>query len=224
NSLLNKVIGRRGESNKKTQPHETRDSLREFESIQEEISKMLNQFCIFTPNMTKEPLGEYHTTKHDRLQRDGPVVYGYTLTVGPDGRPLVMEFGNAVSFAGEELGKENAAMASSIFGEYWSESGPSVAKTPTEREPVADINSTDREVKVVMEMPGVKEEDIAINAYDGRLEVLTNAPHRNYRKLVELPQDADTETARFKHNNGVLEVTFKKMRNAKPKGKEIAIE
>ena len=223
NSWLNKLIGRRGKSNKKTQPHDTRDSLREFESIQEEISKMLNQFCIFTPNMTKEPLGEYHTTKHDRLHRDGPVVCGYTLTVGPDGRPIVMEFGNAVSFADGELGKENAEMAS-IFGEYWSEPGPSAPKTPTEREPVADINYTDREVKVVMEMPGVKEEDISINAYEGRLEVMTNAPNRNYRKRVELPQDADTETARFKHNNGVLEVTFKKNRTAKPKGKEIAIE
>jgi HSP20 family protein len=115
-------------------------------------------------------------------------------------------------------------MASSVFGEYWSESGPAAPKTPTEREPVAYVNSTDREVKVVMEMPGVKEEDIAINAYDGKLDVLTNAPLRNYRKLVELPQDADTESARFKHNNGVLEVTFKKKRTAKPKGKEIAIE
>jgi HSP20 family protein len=72
-------------------------------------------------------------------------------------------------------------------------------------------------------MPGVKEEDIAINAYDGKLEVMTNAPYRNYRKLIELPQDADTETARFTHNNGVLEVTFRKNRTSKPKGKEIAI-
>jgi HSP20 family protein len=226
NSWLNKLIGRHGKSNKKTQSHDNRDSFREFESIQEEISKMLNQFYILTPNLTKGTLGDYHMhiPRYDRLQRDGSTVYGYALTVGPDGRPQVMEFGNDVSFADEGLGKENAGMASSIFGEYWSESGQAASKTPTEREPVADVNSTDREVKVVMEMPGVKEEDIAINAYDGKLEVLTNAPHRNYRKLVELPQDADTETARFKHNNGVLEVTFKKKRNAKPKVKEIAIE
>ena len=223
NSWLNKLIGRHGESNKKTQSHDNRDSFREFESIQEEISKMLNQFYIPTPNLTKETQGDYHIPTSDRLQRDGPTGYGYALTVGPDGRPQVMEFGNAVSFADEGLHKENARVAS-IFGEYWSESGPAAPKTPTETEPVADIHSTDREVKVVMEMPGVKEEDIAINAYDGKLEVLTNASHRNYRKLIELPQEADTETARFAHNNGVLEVTFKKKRTAKPKGKEITIE
>ena len=223
NSWLNKIIGRHGKSNKKTQPHDSRDSFMEFESIQEELSKMFNQFYILTPNLTKETLGEYYVPKHDRIQRDGKDMYGYTLFVGSDGRPQVMEFGNDVSFADEELYKENAGFDSSIFGEYWSEPGPSAPKTPPEREPVADINSTDREVKVVMEMQGVKEEDIAINAYDARLEVLTNAPHRNYRKLIELPQDADTDTARFKHNNGVLEVTFRKKKNAKPKGKEIAI-
>jgi HSP20 family protein len=225
NSWLNRLIGRRGKSNKKTQSHDNRDSFREFESIQEEISKMLNQFYILTPNLTKETLADYHMhiPKYDRQRQDGPSVYGYALTVGPDGRPQVMEFGNDVSFTDEGLYKENAGMAS-IFGEFWGESGPAAPKPPTEREPVVDINYTDREVKVVMEMPGVKEEDIAINAYDGKLEVLTNAPHRNYRKLVELPQDTDTETARFKHNNGVLEVTFKKKRTAKPKGKEIAIE
>ncbi len=223
NNWLNKIIGRRGRSNNKSQSHDNRDSFREFESIQEEMSKMLNQFYTLTPNLTKETLGEYHIPKYDRLQRDEPTVYGYTLIVGPSGRPQVMEFGNAVSFVDEESDKENARMTS-IFGEYLIERGPSAPKTPTEREPVADINSTDREVKVVMEMPGVKEEDIAINAYDRKLEVLTNAPQRNYRKLIELPQDADTETARFTHNNGVLEVTFKKKRSVKPKGKEIAIE
>jgi HSP20 family protein len=128
-----------------------------------------------------------------------------------------------VSFADDGLDKENATMTS-MFGEYWSESESSVSKTPAEREPVADINSTNRETKVVMEMPGVKEEDISINAYDGKLEVLTNAPSRNYRKLVELPHDTDTETARFTYNNGVLAVTFRKVRTANPKGKEIIIE
>ncbi len=224
NSWLNKIIGRRGNSNKKTQTQDNMDSFREFESIQEEISKMLNQFHILTPNLTKETLGKYHIPRYNLLQQDGPAVYGYALTVGPDGRPQVVEFEGDAPFADMGSDKENSGMASSIFGEYWSESGPAAPKTPREREPVADVNSTDREVKVVMEMPGVKEEDISINAVEGKLEVLTNAPHRNYRKLIELPQDADAETARFKHNNGVLEVTFKKKRTAKPKGKEIAIE
>jgi HSP20 family protein len=223
NNWLNKLIGRCGKSNKKTQTNDSRDSFREFESIQDEISKMLDQFYIPTPNLTKETPTNYNMPRFDRLQQEGPAVYGYTMTVGPDGRPQVMEFGNAVYFAAEGLDKEKTRMTS-VFGEYWSEPGSDATKTPAEREPVVDINSTDREVRVIMEMPGVKEEDIAINAYDEKLEVLTNSPHRNYRKLIELPQDADTETARFTYNNGVLEVTFRKKRAAKPKRKEITIE
>ncbi len=223
NNWLNKLIGRQGKSNKKTQSHDNGDSFKEFESIQEEISKMLNQFYILTPNLTKETLGEYHMPRFGRPRQDGPTLYGYTMTVGTDGRPQVVEFGNVMSFVDEELDKEKARMTS-MFGEYWSESGSAAPKSPKETEPVADITCTNMEVKVVMEMPGVKEEDIAINAYDGKLEVLTNAPHRNYRKLVELPQGTDTETARFTYNNGVLEITFRKERTAKPKGKEITIE
>jgi HSP20 family protein len=213
NSWLKKITGRRNDDDKKTQIHDNRDSFNKFESIEEEVSKMLNQFYILTPNLTKETLGKCHVPSYDLLQKVGTAVYGYTLTVGPDGRPQVLEFGNDVCFVDEGLDRENAGMDSPIFGEYWSESGPSARRTPREREPVADVNSTDREVKVVMEMPGVKEEDIAINAYEGKLEVLTNAPRKNFRKLIELPQDADTETARFKHNNGVLEVSFKKKEN-----------
>ena len=223
NNWLNKLIGRRDKSNKKTQSHDKGDSFEEFESIQEVMSKMVNQFYTLTPNLTKETVGDYRAPKYDRLPRDEPTVYGYTLTVGSDGRPQVMEFGNVTFFVDEILDKEQERMTS-MFGEYWGESGSAAPKTPTEREPVADITSTNREVKVVMEMPGVKEEDIAINACDGKLEVLTNAPYRHYHKLVELPQDTDTETARFRYNNGVLEVTFRKGRIAKPKGKEITIE
>jgi HSP20 family molecular chaperone IbpA len=36
----------------------------------------------------------------------------------------------------------------------------------SQREPLADVISTDKEVKVALEMPGVSKEDIKINAYD----------------------------------------------------------
>ncbi len=93
---------------------------------------MPNQFYTLTPNLTKETVGEYRTPKYDRLQQDGPTVYGYTLTVGLDGRPPVMEVGNVMSFVDGGLDKENARMTS-MFGEYWSESGSAAPKTPTER-------------------------------------------------------------------------------------------
>ena len=35
---------------------------------------------------------------------------------------------------------------------------------------------------------------------------------------------ADTETAKSKYNNGILEVVFSKKKQNKPKGKEIKVE
>ncbi len=74
-------------------------------------------------------------------------------------------------------------------------------------------------------MPGIKKEDIKINAYDEvAIEVIADNPQRKYHKTIDLPQDVDIETARSTYNNGILEVTFDKKRQTEPKGKEIRID
>ena len=93
-----------------------------------------------------------------------------------------------------------------------------------EREPLADVNVTDNEVRVVLEMPGVKKDDIKVNAYDGAIEVFSNDPHRKYHKTIELPPQTDIETAKSTYNNGILEVTFNKKIETRPKGKEVKVE
>jgi HSP20 family protein len=92
-----------------------------------------------------------------------------------------------------------------------------------EREPLADVTTTDKDVRVTAEMPGISKQDIKINAYDDSVEVSTleTAP-KKYRRLIELPLDADIETAKSTYTNGILEITFKK--KGKPKGKEIKID
>ncbi len=55
-------------------------------------------------------------------------------------------------------------------------------------------------------------------------EVVANDPQRRYHKTIELPQDADIETAKSTYNNGVLEITISKKKSTKPKGKEIKID
>ena len=60
-----------------------------------------------------------------------------------------------------------------------------------EREPLSDITTTDKEVKVVLEMPGIKKEDIKINAYDEKVEIKTaDNAQRKYHKIVDLPKSS----------------------------------
>jgi HSP20 family protein len=156
---------------------------------------------------------EYETKEGNKVREVGPIVYGYSMTIGPDGKPNIQEFGNVKSLASNR--------SSGGFTSAGSRSRPEIT---AEREPLADVNVTDNEVRVVLEMPGVKKEDIKVNAYDGAIEVLSNDPHRKYHKTIELPQQTDIETARSSYNNGILEVTFNKKKETKPKGKEVKIE
>jgi HSP20 family protein len=127
------------------------------------------------------------------------------MTIGPDGKPRVKEFGNVRS-----LGEGGAG-------------GVMTPALTAEREPLSDIITTDSDVKVTVEMPGISKQDIKINAYDSSVEVSTieTAP-RKYRRIIELPPEADIETAKSAYTNGILEIAFKKKN--KPKGKEIKID
>ncbi|HEU5120390.1 MAG TPA: Hsp20/alpha crystallin family protein, partial [Candidatus Nitrosocosmicus sp.] len=106
--------------------------------------------------------------------------------------------------------------------------GPNTGKSSqisAEREPLVDVNTTDTEVRVVIEIPGIRKEDIKINTYDSQLEIATSKDaQRKYHKNIELPEQVEIETARSVYNNGVLEVTFNVKKETKPKGKEIKRE
>jgi HSP20 family protein len=45
---------------------------------------------------------------------------------------------------------------------------------------LAAITTTDKEVKMVVEMPGVSKENIRINAYDTSVKVTTTSTDRKY--------------------------------------------
>jgi HSP20 family protein len=181
-----------------------------FDDIHREMNRMFNAFDDISSNAPKDLVREYETSDGAKVREVGPIVYGYSMTIGPDGKPHVKEFGNV------KTGKN-------IAGQYLGIQKPQIS---SEREPLSDVTTTDKEVKVVLEMPGIKKEDIKINAYEQKIEIKTaDISARKYHKVLNLPKSADIETARSIYNNGILEVTFdKKKEEQKPKGKEIKIE
>jgi HSP20 family protein len=186
------------------------DPVRAYEEMENEMSRLFGKISDIQNNAPKELVREYQTPDGGKVREVGPLVYGYSMTIGPDGKPKVREFGNVRSNGQRNL------LASAGKG-----AKPQISP---EREPLVDVNSNDKEVKVVLEIPGVKKEDIRINAHDGAVEVTASNSQRKYHKTIDLPQDANTETAKSTYNNGVLEITFGKKETAKPKGKEIKID
>lgn len=174
----------------------------------EKMEKMFEeQFKDIQTKAPKDLIREYETPGGGKVRELGPFVYGYSMTIGPDGKPRVREFGNVRSpLAGFGLGASTRPLISS------------------EREPLADITTTEKEVKVILEMPGVSKENIKINAYESTLDVRSDDPQRKYHEVIELPAEADVETARSTYKNGILEIVFDRRKESKPKGKNIKIE
>lgn len=188
------------------------DMFGDFDNIHEEMNRMFDVFNNISTTAPKELVREYETKEGNKVREVGPIVYGYSMTIGPDGKPHVREFGNVKNLYDNNVKK--------IGGQPNHQS-----QISAEREPLVDVNTTDKEVKVVVEMPGIRKEDIKIKAYDSQVEVTTSKDSpRKYHKNVELPELADIETARSVYNNGILEITFDKKKVNKPAGKEIKIE
>jgi HSP20 family protein len=184
------------------------DIFGQFDEMRKEMEKMFEeQFKDIQTKAPKDLIREYETPGGGKVREMGPFVYGYSMTIGPDGKPRVREFGNVRSpLAGFGLGATTRPLISS------------------EREPLADITATDKEIKVILEMPGVNKENIKINAYDTTLEVRCDDPQRKYHEVIDLPPEADVETARSTYKNGILEIVFDKKKESKSKGKDIKIE
>jgi HSP20 family protein len=184
------------------------DIFGQFDEMRREMERMFeDQFKDMQTKAPKDLIREYETPEGRKVREMGPFVYGYSMTIGPDGKPRVREFGNIRSpLAGFGLGASNRPLISS------------------EREPLADITITDKEVKVVLEMPGVNKEHIKINVNDNSVEVNSNDPQRKYHEVIDLPPEVNIETAKSTYKNGILEIMFNKKKESQSKGKDIKIE
>ena len=128
-----------------------------------------------------------------------PYVYGFSVSVGPDGKPVIREFGN---------------VQRDRFG----------PKIREDREPLVDVLEEDTDVVVVAELPGVEKEDIRLHANEDRLTISVDTPNQRYYKELFLPMNVDPRSARAVYKNGVLEVRLKKSVEKMFSGESISVE
>jgi len=135
------------------------------------------------------------------LQNPNTVYYGYQMTVGPDGKPQVREFGNVrpTKQGILELGS---------------------------REPFVETLIDEKEsiLKVVAEMPGVQKEDIQLKVIDNALSIKAQNGERKYDTQVPLSAPVDASSTKASYNNGILEVKLKLKSPPKPKGVSIKVD
>jgi len=128
-----------------------------------------------------------------------PYVYGFSMSVGPDGKPVIREFGNVQP----------------------SQRGPKIRE---EREPLVDAMEEDKDVVIVAELPGVEKDNINLHATEDHLTISVDTPERKYHKDLSLPAKVDPKSAQASYKNGVLEVRLKKLVEGAVKGERISVE
>jgi HSP20 family protein len=184
------------------------DMFRGFDQMRREMER---EFEDIEKTVPKDLVREYDTPQGGKVREVGPLVYGYSMTVGPDGKPRVKEFGNVKP--SRRFGFGGIGMR-----------GGGRPEISDEMEPLADITTTDKEVRVVIEMPGLSKDKIKVDAFEEKVEVKSDDPQRRYHKIVELPPEVNIETARCTYNNGILGIIFDKKEQEKTKGKTIKID
>ena len=105
--------------------------------------------------------------------------------------------------------------------------------------PPVEISETDEEVRLLAELPGIEAKDLEVDvtaesillrgekreerqsAEQGRY--LAERSYGRFERQVALPAEVDSEKARAKFKDGVLEVTLPKLAGAKPKHHKVKI-
>lgn len=129
------------------------------------------------------------------LQPGKPLVYGFSMSIGPDGKPQIREFGNI------EPTEEKISVKSA-------------------REPLVDVIEREKEIDILAELPGVEKEDINVEAHEDSLTI--SVPNEFYKE-IKLPSEIDPYKVKAKYKNGVLTVTLTKKKPSKP-GKKVEIK
>lgn len=132
------------------------------------------------------------------MEKRGPFVWGFSVTVGPDKKPMVREFGNV-----------EPSMRGAMVRE--------------DREPLVEVIDEKDKVVIVAEMPGVEKKDIQLKATEDSVTISAETPERKYHKKVDLYTRVRPQSSKAMYKNGVLEVEFEKVEKGE-EGTKISVE
>lgn len=151
-----------------------------FTQMEEMMERMMR-------NMESGPM--FDTKDLEEFMRSpsgiNPFVMGFSVRIGPDGKPVVQRFGNTLP-EDERMDQQGAI------------------------EPLVDVLEEDDDIVVVAEVPGVGSDEISVKVKGTILTIHSDNPQRPYHKQIQLPADVRKGDAKSSIRNGVLEVRLKK--------------
>lgn len=115
--------------------------------------------------------------------------WGFSIVIPPYGPPKITQFGNVKpEISGEKVEVERKE----------------------EFEPLATVYEDDDTINVIVDLPGVDENSIKVDATDDKVIVRAVGEDRKYYKEIRLPKKVNPDSVQVSFKNGVLELKFKK--------------
>ena len=162
----------------------------DFEREFAEAEEMMNRIFRTARGLKPEELANF------------PYYYGYQLTIGPDGKPHVREFGN---------------VKPSMKG--------LVAPSET-REPLVDtfVDEKENTLTITAEMPGVSKQDIKVNVSEDQVTIQAERGEKKYYTEIPATVPLDDKSSKATYANGILELKIKAKSLPKPDATEVKVE
>jgi len=161
------------------------------ENIKEFFSKIEDMidsnFIEITERAYEDPKKSKVRPSEEKRKRFGPFVYGYCITIGPYGEPRVSALGN--------LRPRNYSKKSKVIDK---------------KDLLFDIFLMEKQVQIVMEIPGVSQKDIYVYATEQEITVVVDTWQYKYYKSMKLPCNIEPESVKTKYINGVLVINLNK--------------
>ncbi|MEM1526813.1 MAG: Hsp20 family protein [Ignisphaera sp.] len=150
------------------------------------MDKLFNEFIMGIMGF-EEILGKIDEEDPNRVK-----VYGFRIEVGPDGVPKIYRFGETENYQRKPRVKV-------------------IDEGEVVQEPLVDIYDEGDFIRVIVELPGVNEQNIKVTPIDKK-HILVEAIDNNnrYRKEIELPAEIEVKTVKTSYRNGLLEIVAKR--------------
>ncbi len=160
-----------------------------FDSEIDRIFKKMSGSFFDTDNIFEEFKGDFNSS---------PLFYGCTMTVGPDGKPSVQEYGNVK---------------------------PDHLSVSDTKEAIVDtiVDEKEKVVKLIAEMPGVEKTDVKILVDKNTVDISAEHSEKKYHTKVPLKHKVDENSAKATYKNGILQLVFKLVVE-KQTGKKVEVE
>lgn len=126
------------------------------------------------------------------LTKNAPHSAFFKFGFDQDGKPIMQPFGKPTRGARRKK--------------------PISPKTKDTKEPLVEVSEVEGQIIIIAEMPGVNKEDIEIKSTNYSLTISTKpqSESRSYYKEIDLPTAINSDYAKARYVNGILEITLKK--------------